>query len=70
ADDAWFGFLSDFMRDVFMPNGTALMAMVIIFEIGVGALAGSHFAQTTRSRRFCVALSPGFWRRPIARFHG
>ncbi|MCP3974403.1 MAG: hypothetical protein GY720_07915, partial [bacterium] len=37
ADGAWFGFLSDFMRDVFMPNGTAFMAMVIIFEIGVGA---------------------------------
>ncbi|MGI9612000.1 MAG: hypothetical protein ACR2QO_03760 [Acidimicrobiales bacterium] len=38
ADGAWFGFLSNFMRDVFMPNGTAFMATVIIFEIGVGAL--------------------------------
>lgn len=38
ADGAWFGFLGDFMRDVFMPNGTAFMMAVIIFEIGVGAL--------------------------------
>lgn len=38
ADGAWFGFLSDFMRDVFMPNGTAFTTAVILFEIGVGAL--------------------------------
>ncbi len=38
ADGAWFGFLSDFMRDVFMPNGTVFMTAVIIFEVGVGAL--------------------------------
>lgn len=38
ADGAWFGFLGDFMRDVFMPNGTAFMTVVIIFEICVGAL--------------------------------
>ena len=38
ADGAWFGFLGDFMRDVFMPNGTVFMTAVIIFEIGVGAL--------------------------------
>jgi hypothetical protein len=38
ADGAWFGFLSDFIRDVFMPNGTAFMTAVILFEISVGAL--------------------------------
>ncbi len=38
ADGAWFGFLGDFMRDVFMPNGAAFMSAVIIFEIAVGIL--------------------------------
>ena len=38
ADGAWFGFLEDFMREVFMPNGTAFMGAVIIFEIAVGIL--------------------------------
>ncbi len=38
ADGAWFGFLADFMRDVFMPNGELFMASVIVFEIVVGLL--------------------------------
>lgn len=38
ADGAWFGFLGDFMRDVFIPNGTLFMSAVIIFEICVAAL--------------------------------
>jgi hypothetical protein len=38
ADGAWFGFLGDFMRDVFMPNGEIFMALVIIFEVAVAIL--------------------------------
>ncbi|MDH3683743.1 MAG: hypothetical protein OEV40_27795 [Acidimicrobiia bacterium] len=38
AEGAWFGFLAEFMRDVFMPNGAAFMAAVIVFEILVGTL--------------------------------
>jgi len=38
ADGAWFGFLGDFMRDVFMPNGDLFMTAVILFEITVGLL--------------------------------
>jgi hypothetical protein len=38
ADGAWFGFLGDFMRDVFMPNGDVFMTAVILFEITVGLL--------------------------------
>lgn len=38
ADGAWFGFLADFMRDVFMPNGALFMTSVIVFEIVVGLL--------------------------------
>lgn len=36
ADGAWFGFLADFMRDVFMPNGELFMVLVIVFEVAVG----------------------------------
>ncbi|NND02110.1 MAG: hypothetical protein HKN91_04935 [Acidimicrobiia bacterium] len=35
ADGAWFGFLGDFIRDVFMPNGEIFMTLVIIFEIAI-----------------------------------
>lgn len=38
ADGAWFGFLRDFMVDVFMPNGDAFMLAVIAFEVAVGLL--------------------------------
>ncbi len=38
ADGAWLGFLGDFMRDVFMPNGEAFMSAVIVFEIAVAIL--------------------------------
>lgn len=38
ADGAWFGFLGDFMRDVFMPNGEIFMALVIVFEVAVAIL--------------------------------
>jgi len=38
ADGAWFGFLTDFIRDVFEPNGTVFMVAVIVFEIAVGLL--------------------------------
>ena len=38
ADGAWFGFLGDFMRDVFMPNGQVLMTLVIVFEVAVAIL--------------------------------
>jgi hypothetical protein len=36
ADGAWFGFLEDFMRDVFAPNGALFMVLVVIFEVAVG----------------------------------
>jgi len=36
ADGAWFAFLGDFIRDFWMPNGTPLMILVILFEIAVG----------------------------------
>lgn len=38
AEGAWFGFLEDFMWDVFMPNGKLFMALVIIFEVAVAIL--------------------------------
>ncbi len=38
ADGAWFGFLGDFIRDVFMPNGEIFMTLVIIFEIVIAVL--------------------------------
>jgi hypothetical protein len=38
ADGAWFGFLADFISDVFAPNGTLFMALVIVFEVAVGIL--------------------------------
>lgn len=38
ADGAWFGFLGDFIREVFMPNGTVFMSLVILFELTVGLL--------------------------------
>jgi len=38
AEGAWFGFLKDFMWDVFMPNGEFFMALVIAFEVAVGIL--------------------------------
>lgn len=38
ADGAWFGFLADFIRDVFEPNGTLFMAVVVVFEVAVGIL--------------------------------
>lgn len=38
ADGAWFPFLRDFMRDVFMPNGDVFMILVIIFEVAVAVL--------------------------------
>ena len=38
ADGAWFGFLEDFMWNVFMPNGEVFMTLVIGFEITVGLL--------------------------------
>lgn len=36
ADGAWFGFLEDFMRDVFIPNAAAFMVTVIIAEVAIG----------------------------------
>lgn len=36
ADGAWFGFLEEFMRDVFTPNAATFMVLVILFELGVG----------------------------------
>lgn len=38
ADGAWFAFLGDFIRDVFVPNGTLFMVLVIAFELAVGLL--------------------------------
>lgn len=38
ADGAWFGFLGDFMRDVFMANHEIFMSIVILFEVAVGVL--------------------------------
>ncbi len=38
AEGAWFGFLADFMRDVFMPNGDLFMTLVILFEVAVAIL--------------------------------
>ncbi|NNC39584.1 MAG: hypothetical protein HKN95_02735 [Acidimicrobiia bacterium] len=38
ADGAWFPFLGDFMRDVFMPNGDLFMILVIAFEVAVAVL--------------------------------
>jgi len=38
AEGAWFPFLEDFMRDVFMPNGEVFMVLVIAFEVAVGLL--------------------------------
>ncbi len=38
ADGAWFGFLSDFIREVFMPNGELFMALVVAFEVLIAAL--------------------------------
>ena len=42
ADGAWFGFLGDFIRDVFMPNGVIFMTAVIVFEILVGVMVLSN----------------------------
>lgn len=36
ASGAWFGFLETFVRDVLMPNGTLMMAVVVVFEFIVG----------------------------------
>ena len=44
ADGAWFPFLADFMRDVFMPNGDLFMTLVILFEVTVGLLILSRGA--------------------------
>jgi hypothetical protein len=38
AEGAWFGFLQDFMWNVFMPNGEVFMTLVIIFEIAAAVL--------------------------------
>jgi len=38
AEGAWFGFLEDFMWDVFMPNGDLFMILVIVFEVAVALL--------------------------------
>ena len=38
AEGAWFPFLEDFMRDVFMPNGDLFMILVIAFEVAVAVL--------------------------------
>ncbi len=38
AEGAWFGFLQDFMWEVFMPNGELFMIMVITFEVIVAGL--------------------------------
>jgi len=42
AEGAWFAFLTDFMRDVFIPNATVFMVLVIVFEIAVGLLIMSR----------------------------
>jgi hypothetical protein len=38
AEGAWFGFLEDFMWNVFMPHGEVFMTLVIVFEVAVGLL--------------------------------
>lgn len=38
AEGAWFGFVEDFMWEVFMPNGDLFMTLVIAFEIAVALL--------------------------------
>jgi len=38
AEGAWFGFLEDFMWDVFMPNGEIFMIGVVLFEVALGLL--------------------------------
>lgn len=38
ADGAWFGFLAEFMRDVFIPNAVIFITLVIVFEVVVGLL--------------------------------
>lgn len=38
AEGAWFGFLEDFMWDLFMPNGDLFMILVILFEVAVAIL--------------------------------
>jgi hypothetical protein len=38
ADGAWFSFLTEFMEDVFAPNGAVFMVIVVVFEVAVGLL--------------------------------
>jgi hypothetical protein len=38
AEGAWFGFLEDYMSNVFNPNGELFMTLVIVFEVAVGLL--------------------------------
>lgn len=37
GEGAWFGFLEEFMWDVFIPNGELFMVVVVVFELSVGA---------------------------------
>ena len=38
ADGTWFGFLADFITDVFSPQATVFMSVVVVFELVVAAL--------------------------------
>ena len=62
AEGAWFGFLADFMRDVFMPNGELFMTLVIVFEVAVAILILSRGryvdAGVTASVLWVLAILP------------
>jgi hypothetical protein len=62
AEGAWFPFLEDFMRDVFMPNGDLFMILVIAFEVAVAVLIlsrGSYVdAGVVASVLWVVAVLP------------
>ena len=62
ADGAWFPFLADFMRDVFMPNGDLFMILVIGFEVAVALLilsrGGYVDAGVTASVLWVLAVLP------------
>jgi len=62
AEGAWFQFLEDFMRDVFMPNGDLFMILVIAFEVAVAVLIlsrGSYVdAGVVASVLWVVAVLP------------
>lgn len=50
GDGFWFGFLGDFVRDVFMPDGEVFMALVIVFGVVVAVLIAGRGTAVRRAR--------------------